>query len=104
MRLAAATRPRQPGAPGVIYDWANWGAGLRAGQYLVLGAKARALIQGRSHATVQDIQALAAPVLRHRILLNYKAEAEGITVEQIITRLQETPASSSRPLATASAR
>jgi MoxR-like ATPase len=89
VRLAAASRPRQETTPGFINDWVNWGAGLRAGQYMVLGAKARALLQGRSHATVQDIQALAAPVLRHRILLNYKAEAEGITVDQLIVRLQE---------------
>jgi MoxR-like ATPase len=80
VRLAAASRPRQEKTPGFINDWVNWGAGTRAGQNLVLGAKARTLLQGRSHATIQDIQALAAPVLRHRILLNYKAEAEGITV------------------------
>ena len=89
VRLAAASRPRQANTPGFINDWVNWGAGLRAGQYLVLGAKARSLLQGRTHATIQDVQALAAPVLRHRILLNYKAEAEGITVDQLITRLQE---------------
>ena len=89
VRLAAASRPRQQSTPGFINDWVNWGAGLRAGQNLVLGAKARALLQGRSHATIQDVQALAAPVLRHRILLNYKAEAEGITVDQLIVRLQE---------------
>ncbi|HEX7860316.1 MAG TPA: AAA family ATPase [Verrucomicrobiae bacterium] len=89
VRLAAASRPRQANTPGFINDWVNWGAGLRAGQYLVLGAKARSLLQGRSHASIQDVQALAAPVLRHRILLNYKAEAEGITVDQLISRLQE---------------
>jgi MoxR-like ATPase len=59
----------------------------------VLGAKARALLNGRSHATVQDIEALAPPVLRHRILLNYKAEAEGISVEDITKRLLARPAS-----------
>jgi MoxR-like ATPase len=96
VRLAASSRPRQPGAPGFINDWVNWGAGLRAGQNLVLGAKARTLLQGRTHATIQDIQALAAPVLRHRILLNYKAEAEGVTVDQIIARLQETPVNTAR--------
>ncbi|HVK59787.1 MAG TPA: AAA family ATPase, partial [Candidatus Kapabacteria bacterium] len=95
VRLAASSRPRQPNTPGFIGDWVNWGAGLRAGQYLVLGAKARALLQGRTHATIQDVQALAAPVLRHRILLNYKAEAEGITVDQLIARLQESNASTS---------
>jgi MoxR-like ATPase len=95
VRLAAASRPRQEKTPGFINDWVNWGAGLRAGQYLVLGAKARALLQGRSHATIQDIQALSAPVLRHRILLNYKAEAEGITVDQLVGRLLENAASPS---------
>jgi MoxR-like ATPase len=89
VRLAAASRPRQKNTPAFINDWVNWGAGTRAGQNLVLGAKARALLQGRSHATVQDVQALATPVLRHRILLNYKAEAEGVTVDQLIVRLQE---------------
>ena len=88
VRLAAASRPHTPNAPSFINDWVNWGAGLRAGQNLVLGAKARALLQGRTHATIQDIQALAAPVLRHRILLNYKAEADGVGVESIIERLQ----------------
>src|SRR5688500_4517189 len=95
VRLAAASRPRQPNTPGFIKDWVNWGAGLRAGQNLVLGAKARALLQGRSRATRQDIQALAPPVLRHRILLNYKAEAEGITVDSLIGRLLEQGSSSS---------
>src|SRR3954469_4383846 len=89
VRLAGASRPRQKNTPSFINDWVNWGAGTRAGQYLVLGAKARALLQSRTHATIQDVQALATPVLRHRILLNYKAEAEGITVDQLITRLQE---------------
>jgi len=91
VKLAASSRPGQPGAPAFINDWVNWGAGLRAGQNLVLGAKARALLQGRTHATAQDVQALAAPVLRHRILLNYKAEAEGVIVEQVIQRLLEAP-------------
>ncbi|HEV8544576.1 MAG TPA: MoxR family ATPase [Verrucomicrobiae bacterium] len=89
VRLVASSRPKQKSTPNFINDWVNWGAGTRAGQFLVLGAKARTLLQGRTHATVQDIRDLAAPVLRHRILLNYKAEAEGISVEQIIRRLQE---------------
>jgi MoxR-like ATPase len=89
VRLAAASRPQENNPAGFVNDWINWGAGTRAGQNLVLGAKARALIQNRSHATIQDIQALALPVLRHRILLNYKAEAEGITVEQVIQKLIE---------------
>jgi MoxR-like ATPase len=101
VRLAAASRPRQPKTPGFVNDWVNWGAGTRAGQFLVLGAKARALLQGRTHATMQDVQELAAPVLRHRVLLNYKAEAEGITVDHIIKRLLETPAQPAAKLANA---
>jgi MoxR-like ATPase len=88
--LAAASRPQQPGAPGFVNDWVSWGAGTRAGQSLVLGAKARALLQGRTHVSLEDIRVLAAPVLRHRILVNYRAEGEGVNVETIIRRLLET--------------
>src|SRR5689334_7246164 len=87
VRIAAASRPRQKGTPDFINNWVSWGAGLRAGQYLVLGAKVRALLQGRSHVTLEDIRAPAHPTLRHRILINYRAEAEGITVEKVIDRL-----------------
>jgi len=87
VRLAGASRPQQPGTPDFINEWASWGAGTRAGQFLVLGAKARALLRGRAHVTTQDIQALAYPTLRHRILLNYRAEAEGITVAEVVKRL-----------------
>ncbi|MBS0205760.1 MAG: AAA family ATPase [Planctomycetes bacterium] len=90
VRLAAASRPKQPGSPDFVNDWVSWGAGLRAAQYLTLGGKARALIAGRAHVTRDDIRALAAPVLRHRILINYRAEAAGMTVETIIARLLET--------------
>jgi MoxR-like ATPase len=90
VRLAAASRPRQIGTPDYINDYVSWGAGLRAGQFLILGAKARALLASRSHVTADDIRKLAAPVLRHRILTNYKAEAAGVSVEQIISRLLET--------------
>jgi MoxR-like ATPase len=90
VRLASGSRPRQAGTPEFINDWVNWGAGLRASQFLVLGAKVRALLQGRSHVAEEDIQKLAAPVLRHRILTTYRAEAEGITVDQVIERLLQT--------------
>jgi MoxR-like ATPase len=90
VRLAAASRPHQATSLDFINDWVSWGAGLRAGQYLVLGAKARALLYGRAHVTAEDIQSLAYPTLRHRILVNYRAEAEGITVESIVDRLLET--------------
>ena len=89
VRLAAASRPHQPGSPGFVNDWVNWGAGTRAGQALVLGAKARALLQGRPCVAAEDIRLLAAPVLRHRVLVNYRAEAEGVTGEAIIRRLLE---------------
>jgi len=89
VRLAAASRPGQPATPSFVADWVSWGAGTRAAQFLVLGAKARALLSGRAHATVDDIRALVRPTLRHRILVGYRAEAEGITVEQVITRLLE---------------
>jgi len=89
VQLAAASRPRQAGTPDFIDQWVTWGAGTRAGQFLVLGAKARALLQGRAHVTVDDIRALAYPTLRHRVLLNYRAEAEGIRVETVITKLLE---------------
>jgi MoxR-like ATPase len=89
VRLAAASRPGQPGAPAFVANWVSWGAGTRAAQYMVLGAKARALLEGRSHATADDVRALVHPVLRHRILVGYRAEAEGITVEQVIDKLLE---------------
>ena len=89
VRLAAASRPHQQGTPDLINEWVSWGAGLRAGQYLVLGSKVRALLQGRAHVTAEDIQTLAYPALRHRILINYRAEAEGVTVENVIGRLLE---------------
>ena len=87
VRLAASSRPGNGGAPSFVADWVNWGAGTRAAQALVIGAKARALWQGRTHATHDDIRALAAPVLRHRILLNYRAEADGVSIEQVIEKL-----------------
>ncbi len=87
VRLAAASRPRQSGTPDFVEQSVTWGAGTRAPQCLVLGAKARALLHGRSHVALEDIRALALPVLRHRILLNYRAEAEGVRVESVIQRL-----------------
>jgi MoxR-like ATPase len=89
VRLAAATRAGREQAPDFINQWVTWGAGLRGAQMLVLGAKARALINGQSHVRHEDIRALAAPVFRHRILMSYKAEAEGVTVEDCIARLLE---------------
>jgi MoxR-like ATPase len=89
VRLAAASRPGQQGALDFVNEWVSWGAGLRAAQTLVLGAKARAVLAGRTYAAFDDIRALAAPALRHRILVGYKAEAEGISVDDVIERLIE---------------
>lgn len=89
VRLAAASRPGQSGSSGFVNDYVNWGAGLRAGQFLILGGKTRALLDDRTHVTVDDVRSLAGPVLRHRILPNYRAEAEGIGVPEIIDHLLE---------------
>jgi MoxR-like ATPase len=88
VRIAAASRPG-PGARDFVKDWVSWGAGLRAAQSLVLGAKARALLGGRYHATPDDVRALVHPAMRHRILLGYRAEADGIGVDAVIDRLLE---------------
>ena len=88
VRLAAATRPG-PQAPEFVNQWVSWGAGLRAAQSLVLGAKARALLEGRFHVTPDDVRALVHPTLRHRVLLGYRAEADGLTVDAVIDRLLE---------------
>jgi MoxR-like ATPase len=90
VKLAAATRPRQKGTPDFVNDWVSWGAGTRAAQFLILGAKARSLLHGRSHVTREDIVALAEPVLRHRVLVNYRAEAEGVSVGKVIERVLAT--------------
>ncbi|NNM31279.1 MAG: AAA family ATPase [Akkermansiaceae bacterium] len=89
VRLAAASRPNRDGASEFINNFVNWGAGLRAAQFLILGGKTRALLEGRAHVTTDDVRTLAAPVLRHRILPNYRAEAEDVGVPEIITHLLE---------------
>ncbi len=87
--LSRGSRPNNPDAPDFIKDWVNWGSGPRASQYLVLGAKARAIMHSRYHVSHDDIKAVAKPVLRHRILTNFNAEADGITSLDIIDRLLE---------------
>ncbi len=89
VELVGRTRPSSPSAPDFVKDWVSWGAGPRASQYLTLGAKARAVLRGRSHATEEDIQAVAEPVLRHRTLVNFNAEADGIDSREIVSRLVE---------------
>ncbi|HUG90084.1 MAG TPA: MoxR family ATPase [Planctomycetaceae bacterium] len=92
LALVRQTRVNEPGAPDFINEWLSWGAGPRAVQFLLLGGKARALLHGRSHVSTGDIQALAAPVLRHRIVTNFSAESEGVTADRVVERLlAETP-------------
>jgi MoxR-like ATPase len=89
-RLVRATRPTgdvADGVPDFVRQWVRWGAGPRAGQSLLLGAKARALLEGRSVVALDDIEAVALPVLRHRVLLNFQAEADGIGADDVVRRL-----------------
>jgi MoxR-like ATPase len=87
IRLTRMTRPTLPEAPKFVQDWVSWGAGPRATQYLVLGGKARAILEGRYAVATDDIRAVAHPVLRHRIITNFSAEAEGITPDSIVDKL-----------------
>jgi MoxR-like ATPase len=92
LALVRQTRVGEPGVPKFARDWLSWGAGPRAVQYLILGGKARALLYGRTHVQCEDIQSLAFPVLRHRILTNFTAASEGITPDTVIDKLlKETP-------------
>ncbi len=89
LSLVRQTRVGEPGAPEFIGDQLSWGAGPRAVQFLILGGKARALLHGRTHVSTDDIQALARPVLRHRLVVNFAAESEGVTCDHIVDRLIE---------------
>jgi MoxR-like ATPase len=89
VRLVAASRPGQGGTLDFVEKYVKWGAGLRASQALILGAKARALMHGRHHVSIKDLQALAQPILRHRIITNFYAESERINSDGIVTRLLE---------------
>jgi MoxR-like ATPase len=96
VRLVDTSRPGRGAKQEFVGKWVKWGAGLRASQALILGGKARALIQGRHHVSVKDIQALAKPILRHRVIPNFYAEADGITSDHIVERLLDAvPAPSS---------
>ena len=87
LRLVRATRPADPSAPEAVTRWIQWGAGPRAGQSLLLGARALALLEGRKVPEPADVARIAAPVLRHRILVNFHAEAEGVDADQVVTAL-----------------
>jgi MoxR-like ATPase len=87
--LARATRPREPGAPDFVKQWVEYGASVRAAQYLILGGKARALMAGRYHVGFEDVRALMHPVFRHRVLRNFHAESEKVSTDQIVDKLLE---------------
>jgi MoxR-like ATPase len=87
VQLVDSTRPGRGTRAELVQKWVKWGAGLRASQALILGSKARALMHGRHHVSVKDIHALAKPILRHRVIPNFYAEAEGVTSDQIVDQL-----------------
>ncbi len=87
VHLASRTRPNTPGAHTIANEYISWGAGPRASQYLIIGAKAHAAIHGKYAPDIEDVNAIAYSILRHRIVRNYKAEAEGVTVESIVDKL-----------------
>jgi MoxR-like ATPase len=89
LSLVRQTRVGEAGAPDFVSEQVSWGAGPRAVQYLILGSKARALLHGRTYVSTEDIQALAKPVLRHRLVVNFAAETEGVTPDKIVDRLLE---------------
>jgi MoxR-like ATPase len=96
--IVRASRPKSNTAPDFVKQLVDWGAGPRAGQYLVLGGKARAIMHGRFYVSADDVRAVAVPVLRHRIIPNFTAEAEGVKSEEIVQRLLNTvPEPSGKP-------
>jgi MoxR-like ATPase len=90
VRLVNASRPNTPAAPDFVNKWVTWGASLRASQFLILGGKARAILRGRYNVSCEDVRAVAHPVLRHRVLLNFQAEAERVDSDRVIQQLVET--------------
>ena len=89
VRLVNASRPSTPAAPDFVNKWVTWGGSLRASQFLILGGKARAILRGRYNVSCEDVRAVAPAVLRHRVLLNFQAEAEKIDSDQVIKQLIE---------------
>jgi len=87
VKLVNNTRPNQPTSPALVNNYISWGAGPRASQYLVLGAKCNAAIRGKYSPDIEDVQQVALPILRHRVFKNYKAEAEGLSIDKIISGL-----------------
>ena len=99
MRLVRATRLTESDIPDVVRNYVSWGAGPRACQYLIMGGKVRAILHGRYHVSTDDIQAVAKPVLRHRLVTNFNADAEGYTTDRIVDRLLEIIPARESPIA-----
>jgi MoxR-like ATPase len=91
-KLVRATRPKDPSAPDFVKEMVGWGAGPRAGISLITAAKAHAVLRGRFHATTADVAAVAAPVMRHRVITTFNAEAAGVNSDDVIKKLLETMA------------
>jgi len=89
VNIVTRTRPKSPGSPQFIKDWLSWGAGPRASQYLILGAKTRSVLDGRHSPDIDDVRKVVGPVLRHRIVPNFNAEADAVTPIQIVEKLLE---------------
>jgi len=87
VNLARASRPSDPTAPEFVRNYLTWGAGPRAAQYLILGAKSHALLQGRANVAAEDVRAVSKSVMRHRLFTNFNADAEGLTTDHIVERL-----------------
>ena len=89
VKLVSATRPNSENTPNFINESISWGAGPRASQFLILGSKAKAILEGRPTPNIDDINSLAIPILRHRVLTNFNAETQGLKVEDVISQLLE---------------
>ncbi|MDH3583621.1 MAG: hypothetical protein OER86_05345, partial [Phycisphaerae bacterium] len=89
-KLVRSTRPAQDDAPQFIKDWISWGCGPRACLNLINGSKARAILRGRFNVAIEDVQALALPVMRHRMGLNFAAQSEGVSTDDVVTKLLDT--------------
>jgi MoxR-like ATPase len=90
VRLVGASRPASSSAPDFINKWVTWGGSPRASQFLILGGKARAILHGRYNVSCEDVRAVAPAVLRHRLLLNFQAEAERVDSDEVVKKLIET--------------
>jgi MoxR-like ATPase len=90
LALVRTSRPKDPKAPDMIKKFVAFGCSVRAAQYLILGAKARALTEGRYHVSFDDVRSMAHPVMRHRVLMNFRAESEGVTTDALIDELLKT--------------